>query len=57
MLTCASINEDYMEILSKAVCSLANKDCMLHLCEKCPGPEDVEAAIATYFEDNDLMKN
>ena len=53
MLTGASINEDYKEILSKAVCSLDNKDFMVHRFENCPGPEGVEAAIAKYFEDND----
>ena len=53
MLTGASINEDYKKILSKVVCSLENRDCMLHHCEHCPGPEGVEAAIATYFKDND----
>jgi hypothetical protein len=32
-------NVTYQEVLSKIVCDLQNRDCMLHACEQCPGKD------------------
>ena len=41
----------YREILTCCVCSVDSRDCMLHLCEKCPGKQ----AIHQYLQENDYL--
>ena len=38
-------SHDYKELLEKIVCSVSNRECMLHMCESCPG----KVALEQYF--------
>ena len=46
--------QDYKNILSKLVCSLENRTCMLHLCELCPGKIVVQDYLAEVFNSHDF---
>ena len=54
-LITASIPENisYKDILEKLVCSVENRDCMLHLCENCPGKDALEDYLSEIFANND----
>ena len=54
MISAIPGNHDYKEILQKLVCSISNRDCMLHMCEACPGRDAVEDFIRELFSANDF---
>ena len=51
-LLAAACGCDYHDLMSKLVCDLSNKDCMLHRCEKCPGLENLEMFLLAKFEES-----
>ena len=47
-------NIDYKMLLSKIVCNLENRDCMIHLCDKCPGKDALHEYLADLFDSYDF---
>lgn len=45
---------DYKNLLSKMVCSLENRNCMMQLCEKCPGKSALREYLSGVFSKNDI---
>ena len=45
---------DYKEVLAKMVCSLTNRDCMLHACEQCGGTESARHYLEEQFANDDM---
>ena len=41
-------------LLSKIVCNLENRDCMIHLCDKCPGKDALHEYLADLFDSYDF---
>lgn len=41
MVNSAKLNVDYKELIDLLVCDINNYDCMMHLCERCPGKENM----------------
>ena len=41
------ITHTYKELMSRLVCSSESADCMIHLCEKCPGKENLRTYLRT----------
>lgn len=41
MIDCAKLNVNYKELIDLLVCDINNYDCMMDLCENCPGKESV----------------
>lgn len=48
-------NMHYTELLSLAVCDLANRDCMLGACLNCPGPTAINNFVTELFETNGFV--
>jgi hypothetical protein len=53
MLAACPIKDDYKVLISKTVCGIESKDCMLGRCEKCPGPEGLKEFLINFFVDSD----
>jgi len=51
MIAASKIDRDYKDLLSLMVCSLTDEDCMLGICQNCPGIEPVKELL---LEDEDL---
>jgi hypothetical protein len=47
-------NEDYKQMMEKIVCSTENRNCMLHLCESCPGKHAIEVYLTDLFASQDF---
>ena len=43
----------YQDLLQKLVCSADNKNCMLHSCDRCPGPANVSQYLLDVCNAND----
>lgn len=39
---------NYKELMEKMVCNLESKECMLHLCEQCPGKDNLELFVTQH---------
>ena len=50
LLAALPFNIYYRDLLSKVVCDLQNRDCMLHACEKCPGKEALQEYIKNQLD-------
>lgn len=44
---------DYKDLLHKIVSSSENKECMMHLCDKCPGKDSLHDYLTELFEAHD----
>jgi len=47
-------HNDYKDLLLKIVCNTENRQCMLHLCENCPGKTALYDYLLGLFSDNDI---
>ena len=48
----------YKDLLSKGVCDMENRNCMLRGCEKCPGDKAIRQLVESRFDiDNDDDEN
>ena len=47
-------HNDYKDLLLKIVCNTENHQCMLHLCENCPGKTALYDYLLGLFSDNDI---
>lgn len=47
-------NKDYKEILSKMVCDIENKYCMMNICENCPGKNALKVYLEIIFSDENI---
>ena len=45
---------NYKEVLSKLVCNIDNRNCMLHECDNCPGKDAVVKYLAEQFMQADM---
>ncbi|XP_072043498.1 uncharacterized protein [Amphiura filiformis] len=54
MVNVLPVTTDYKDVLSKLVCSLDNRDCMIHRCPACPGDENLRAFLSTMYESADM---
>jgi hypothetical protein len=45
---------DYKDILGKLICSLDKRDCMLHLCNSCPGKTVLQDYLTDLFTSQDF---
>ena len=45
MLLSLPVKIDYKDVICKAVCNVDARNCMLHLCENCPGKQDTHDLI------------
>lgn len=45
---------DYKDLLSKMVCSLDNRNCMMQMCEKCPGRSALREYLSGVFSENNI---
>lgn len=50
-------NHDYKDLLRRIVCSLSNRECMLHLCESCPGKVALEHHLSDIFSSEHDLDN
>ena len=53
------VNFEYKDILSKVVCNIDLRKCMLHLCSDCPGKTNLNKFLTEHFINNefDLAEN
>ena len=54
MVTAIPHCNDYKEILGKLVCDVNSRQCMLHLCESCPGKPGLSEFLTELFTSNDF---
>ena len=55
LLVCAIPGQcTYKELMGKVVCNIDNRNCMLHLCDNCPGKEALSEYLLQLFSDNDV---
>ena len=47
-------NFEYKDILSKVVCNIDLRKCMLHLCSYCPGKTNLNKFLAEHFINNEF---
>ncbi|XP_071950769.1 uncharacterized protein [Antedon mediterranea] len=45
---------EYQDLLSKIVCSVDNRDCMMLVCEKCPGKSALVEDLSNTFTENEI---
>ena len=45
---------DYKDILKKVFCDINSRNCMLHVCENCPGFDGVRNFITNCFNENNI---
>ena len=52
-------NFEYKDILSKVICNIDLRKCMLHLCSDCPGKTNLKMFLTEHFINNesDLAEN
>lgn len=53
MIVGSDIKEDYKQLITKTVCNIECKDCMLHRCEVCPGEDGLKKFLTDTFEEKD----
>lgn len=55
-LLCSALpgKHSYQDVLLLMVCSLENRNCMMHLCDQCPGSEGFKKKLEQIFEDSDF---
>ena len=53
LLTAIPSQMDYKSLLEKLVCSTENRDCMLHRCSSCPGPDKLRDFLMELFSEED----
>lgn len=53
MLAATPIKDDYKVLISKTVCGIESKNCMLGRCEECPGIEGLKEFLINSFADYD----
>ncbi|XP_048845329.1 uncharacterized protein LOC125716737 isoform X3 [Brienomyrus brachyistius] len=46
-------SDTYKDILEKMVCCTENRDCMLHLCDDCPGSDALDLYLTNLFKDSE----
>ena len=55
LLVCAIPGQcTYKELMGKVVCNINIRNCMLHLCDDCPGKEALSEYLLELFSDNDV---
>ena len=47
-------HSDYKYLLQKIVCNIENRNCMLHLCDSCPGKGELSNYLKLVFEENEF---
>ncbi|XP_033127584.1 uncharacterized protein LOC117125231, partial [Anneissia japonica] len=47
-------SENYKDMLAKMVCSCESRNCMLHLCDDCPGKDALQTYLTNLFLEADL---
>ena len=59
LVSVISGNFEYKDILSKVVCNINLRKCMLHLCSDCPGKTNLNKFLTEYFINDkfDLAEN
>lgn len=45
MIEGAKLNTSYRDVIDYLVCDIDNKNCMLHKCSECPGPETLQDVL------------
>ena len=53
MLLSLPVKIDYKDVICKAVCYIDTRNCMLHLCENCPGKQDIHDYLINCFTNNE----
>lgn len=55
VLACNALNLQYKELMSKLVCDVQNKLCMIHRCSNCPGSSNLLSFLEQLSYDSDKM--
>ena len=45
---------DYKDVMSKLVCNIDDRNCMLHECDSCPGKEAIAKYLTEQFKQVDM---
>lgn len=54
MVNAVPTQDDYKHLLKEMVCNLESRECMLHLCDSCPGKDGLQNYLMTVFTNNDM---
>ena len=53
MLLSLPVKIDYKDVICKAVCNNDTRNCMIYVCEYCPGKQDIHNYLINYFINNE----
>ena len=53
MLLSLPVKIDYKDVICKAVCNIDTRNCMLHVCENCPGKQGIQNYLINCFTNNE----